>query len=137
MTCTNRDLVEQQSAEFLLRPRTKDFSANLLRVIEGAGNPSELPQQIAELADTLEIYREAFGRDPTAADFENAIGLASTAKNEAFEIATTKMVQGSLEIAASRILAQEASEITGKMKLFEGILCRERAMKSLWNEMNS
>ncbi|KUO51887.1 MAG: hypothetical protein APF78_08050 [Sphingomonadales bacterium BRH_c3] len=128
--------VGSQSAEVLLHQQIKALSANLLHVIGGAGRVSELPRQIMELADTLSGLRQALGREPTEDDFRNAIGVSANA-GDPFDIATIKMVHGSLEIAASRILAQEAAEITGKMRLFEGILCRGRAMKSFLRDLQS
>ncbi len=111
-----------------LRETLRSFTANLLRIMRGAGKPDEVAAQCVDLLDSFERYRAAHRRMPDAAELIDALGLprrrlfrrALSADMRRIFDGEQKVLRGALQVAASQLLGQSAQEAAGESEVREG-----------------
>jgi hypothetical protein len=111
----------------------KELAANLIRVVRGAGKPYEIASQADRVLDAFEAYREVVGHYPPSDEIQNAVSIRfHDHDRESSEIdwAISQIVQGSLQIAASRIVGQSTQEAAGERETLEGVNALERARQA-------
>jgi len=119
------DPAEREKAEALrdLEWETRELAANLLRVIRGAGRPSELPQQIISLGEAiLEVNKTARAWAIWSA-MEETLQSGLPERWEELESSAyrTPIIRGSLQLVASTLLNQHAQQSAGDREIGEGI----------------
>lgn len=127
-----QDRVRSQ-AEYALR----DLTANLIRVTRGAGKPYEIGVQCARIVEVFEAYHDAFGSWPSSDWASSVLDVGEEIDFERFpdevdrHYAEERIIRGSLQIAASRLLRQRTQEAAGDTELHRGL----RAHRKAWDDM--
>jgi hypothetical protein len=120
--------IAAQEARRGLREALRSFTANLLRIMRGAGKPTEVAGQCVDLLEALERYRAACGRIADAAEMMEALELPrrrqfrrhlSVNMRKIFD-GEQKLLRGALQVAASQLLGQSAQEAAGDSEIREG-----------------
>ena len=120
--------VAAQEAKRELRETLRSFAANLLRIMRGAGKPTEVSGQCADLLEAIAGYRAACGRIADAAEIIDALELPcrrqfrrelSANMRKIFE-GEQKVLRGALQVAASQLLSQSDQEAAGESEIREG-----------------
>lgn len=107
---------------------TRELAANLLRVIRGAGNPAQLPQQIINLGEAiLEVHKSARAWAIWSA-MEDTLhsGIPNYWESPESVRYETTIARGSLQLVASKLVHQRAQEAAGGREIDEGIDALER-----------
>jgi hypothetical protein len=102
----------------------REMTANLLRVIRGAGKPYEIGQQAAALVEALVKYRDVTGAWPD--DLSEVLSIERDMDNlEGHQLdradAEQRVISGALQVAASRLIGQTAHASVGSCEMYEGI----------------
>lgn len=119
---------EKAQAERELAWESREFAANLLRVMRGAGRPFDLPQQIINLSESiLEVSKTARAWAVSSA-IEETLQSAVPGGFDAHEHeeCTGMIVSGALQLLASRLVHQRAQEAAGEREMASGIKEQER-----------
>jgi hypothetical protein len=108
-----------------------DLTANLLRVVRGAGKSYAIPRDAIELFGKIRVYTELTNELPHGYDLEQVLSMRRAEDWETLEEeirkwdpvkeAEASIVAGSLQIAASRLLGQHTQERAGCREMLEGI----------------
>ncbi len=115
----------------------RQLTANLLRVISGAGRPQDITCHLRALAEFIESYERAVGRYPRAREISSCLRISydeqfvsqfDNAERTRIHAVETILL-GSLRIAASRLLEQKTQETAAESKLYEGIREMDRAQE--------
>jgi hypothetical protein len=110
-----------------VRSALVDLVANALRVTRGAGKSGDLGQQACEFLQALNEYEEVAGFYPGSWNLDNALSIqrepsAQLSVDELVErAAETVILQGALQVVASRMLGQRTFESKGQNELYDGI----------------
>lgn len=124
--------IDEAYAQDLVDSRLRELAANLIRVVRGAGKPQEVIFQCDKVVKAALEYRESAGHLPTSFSVASALGLEHERIRdyESFEgqlqLATRKMMDGGMQIVASRLLNQMTQERRGDSELYEGFRDLER-----------
>jgi hypothetical protein len=127
--------IAQKQAKWTVETTIRNLTGNLLRVIRGSGQASNLSEQVRAIFESLVQYQAAFGRLPPAEMFEAALaidrdpGQLSDMDNEHRDKveAHEAIVGAALRIAAARILDQKVQATAGEKDLDDGIRSLEEA----------
>lgn len=130
--------IERRRVEELAARATVELAANLLRIVRGAGKPLALIEQCERLVTTFRACDDVQAPDPSQRLHDwLKVGHrlrydSSLPEHEvSFLIATDKMVAGSLQIAASRLLGQLTQEAAGDSQLHDGLRLYEDALAKM------
>lgn len=114
-----------------------ELAANVIRVVRGAGKPHQLLGQCADVVNAAVAYREAAGMLPSPFSLAESIRL----RHEGFEyddhfwlerqISKRLMIDGALQVAASKLLGQHLQIRRGEDEMDRGIRNLERAKEDL------
>jgi hypothetical protein len=120
--------LEKHRARTELAWETREMTANLLRVIRGAGKPHLLPQQIINLGGAiLEIHKEVRAWAIWSAMEDTLQSAAPDRYGEPEHDAHIGTIaRGSLQFLASRLVYQQAQRAAGEREIAEGIRELER-----------
>jgi len=125
------DAQEQANAALI------ELAANIMRIVRGAGKPERLLSQCADVVNAAVEYRDVAGRLPSPA------GLASAIRPErepidyddsywaARQIAYRRIVRGSLQMAASKLLGQRLQIDRGEDEIDAAIADLEHAREEI------
>lgn len=109
------------------------LTANLLRIVRGAGRSYDVLEQANSLLLAAQRYRDAAGVWPSSEQIANALDLASPDFDERwpegesdFVYGKEAMIRGGLQVAASRLLGQRTQETAGGRELMEGFYLIEQ-----------
>jgi hypothetical protein len=98
------------------------LAANLLRIIRGAGQPSDVVDQLTAVLKAIEAHRAAGGllsEDCVAPmlrlDYPERHGLDAERRAESF------IVHAALQVAASRLMDQSFQERAGQIEMRQGV----------------
>lgn len=142
-------------ARLELRWALRRLAANLLRVVRGAGKPSDLGRQIQEVIEVYLDYREATGHFPESQLVSDALAVSKTDSLEDWKAsfpddvddshferwlqdgsfnqarAVDAIVRASLQIAASRLLNQKTQERSAEHSLSQALDEHERSREEM------
>jgi len=107
----------------------RELTANLMRISRGAGKPVEVGIQAEAFVQALGEYQQAFKLGPPVEAVSAALRIQT---DPAFRMkfpgptgerleATDQMMNGALQMAASRLLKQKTHESRGSDQLFAGL----------------
>ncbi len=112
----------------------RDLTANLIRVVRGAGKAYTIPEQTQVLLLALIAYRDAVGTPfpdhklseilAFGQDRVDASNLTDAQVGQS--MALDAIVRGSLQVAASRLIGQGTQERAGDTEMHRGIMEIER-----------
>lgn len=112
----------------------RELTANLLRVVAGAGKPHQVLQDAANFVHAfvdyhphMSFHERVDGASEILAVREEHRGFDDWKSYEAEE----DIIVGALRIAASRLLGQRTQEAAGETKMRDGIRYREEARAEL------
>lgn len=124
-----RSLAREKASHALI-----ELTANLLRVVRGAGRPYTVGQDCAAVIDAFEEYRAVTGLWPNSFEISQAIGFddlpsLETTSSEWYNVQSARnfIVQGALQIVASHLLDQRTQKRAGETELTRGIRAYEEA----------
>ena len=118
---------ETRQAMARVRLALVDLTANLLRVMRGSGKSNYLGAQACEFLQALNAYEEIAGFYPDSWSLENVLSIQRepSARLSADELlkheAEATMLQGALQVVASRLLGQLTFQRRGEKELYDGI----------------
>jgi hypothetical protein len=115
-----------------------DLTANLIRIVRGAGRPHDIREQILRLALAMEAHREAGFGFPVDAMAE-AIRLPDELRQTeglsdrgiGLALARQATVNGALQYTASAILDQPLPLRRGEQQMMDGV----RGFESIWADI--
>lgn len=114
-----------------------ELAANIIRVVRGAGKPEQIVHQCSDVVNAAVEYREAAGRLPSPASLASAIGLKREPIDyddsfwAARQIAYRRIVRGSLQMAASKLLGQHMQIDRGEDEIDAAIQELESAREAI------
>lgn len=123
----------------------RDMTANLLRVVRGAGKPNEIVNQTSELLKALVAYRDTVGHPPPPDELAEILSIERTqdwrsgvaASAPVLAEAEDRAVRGALQIAASRLIEQPRQEQSGAREMRVGIRDIEAALATMRRERDA
>jgi hypothetical protein len=122
----------------------RNMTANLLRIVRGAGKSCEVGGQIEELVQALNGYHKVVGHGPPPEDLSQMLSIDRDeewcGRASPVELLRTEardhIVRGALQITASRLVRQLTHEHKGEDELRDGILQLEEARAEMRREQN-
>lgn len=108
----------------------RDLASNLMRVVRGAGKPHDIFRQAHTLAEAFVRYHEATGLVVAADELSTMLSIEgdpqfadhfSGLERDRLD-AGQCVIQGALQVAASRLLNQKTQETVGQQEMFEGMI---------------
>ena len=133
--------LRRKNAEFELTYPLRALAANLMRIVRGAGDPDQIPDQLVQALKRYEKHVKEAGslpkpkvvrrildpetamiearpwievKDQETVDYLNRTGMAE--RQEAEEL----MRKGTLQMSASMLLGQHTQSIAGEHQMYEG-----------------
>ena len=121
----------------------RDLTANLLRIVRGAGKPYEIVRQADELLQALVAYQKAVGHWPPSHELAEMLSVdrneewRSQLKNSELNrlYAEERIVRGALQKTASRLIGQATQEAAGDSEMYDGLRGLEAARAESRREM--
>lgn len=112
----------------------RDLTANLLRVVRGAGKAYAIPEQTQAVLLALVAYRDAVGTPIPDHELSGILAFGQdridaskfTDAQVCRSVALDTIVRGSLQVAASRLIGQGTQERAGDAEMHRGIMEVER-----------
>ena len=125
---------ERAHAELDARYAARALTANLIRIHRGAGKPYELGRQLTELVKAMQAHWDAAKYWPyneiadelRVEDDRDWMAGAESAEID-IHYAKRSIVDGALQIAASRLLGQRPQEAAGEHEMYQGVNSLVRA----------
>jgi hypothetical protein len=123
---TEADLARGR-AERSIEAALRALTANLIRVTRGAGKPEEINHQIVRLAEATTAYSSAAGVLPAGDTLAGFIRLEDrdmsrwSDEERARSWAERLVVDGALQLTASRLLGQLTQERAGHSEMYRGL----------------
>ena len=120
--------IERQRALRQLDAALRELTANLLRVMRGAGKDYMIAKQAVDLALAAQRYAEVAGVNPTYemgeilhepydVEFRRKLSREQNDRLDAEELA----LRGATQILASRLLSQRPQEASGTNEFYRGV----------------
>lgn len=101
------------------------LTANLLRIVRGAGKGYEVASDAVRLVAAMEGFRTAFGHWPEDDRFSSVLAVRDTDRfyedGQGRHDAIETIVSGSLRLAAARLLGQKLQISAGEREVEEGL----------------
>jgi hypothetical protein len=122
----------QERMDYVLR----DLAANIIRVVRGAGKPDDIVDQCNEVMKAAIEYHDKTRRFVSSQSVAWALHLKPERIRDydSFEgerqLAMRQMIDGSLQVTASRLLGQLTQERRGESELYEGF----RELRAIYDE---
>lgn len=124
---TEADIARERAMQ-RVRNELQEITANLIRVVRGAGRPHEIARQSLALTEALTAYQAAAGMLPLGDDLAAVIqpeepGLHDwRAEDQVRHYARQRVIDGALQVAASRLLGQLTQERAGEREMHDGMV---------------
>ena len=111
-----------------VRQALRDLAANLLRIMRGSGDPHQIVKQAIVFLDEVDRHTRTVGSMPDGDDFANALAIEELAidgappseRRQQRLHALQVILQGALQIAASRLQRQGVNERAGEREVESG-----------------
>jgi len=135
----DKQAVSEEWARLHLVGPIEDLAANILRVIRGAGRPTEIYDLCGELLDAFQDFRAKTGHWPRGDQIAGILNIENAMKHEPTERdrAVNRIARGSLQFLASRMLGQRSQQSAGEYEIYDGIRDleaeRERARNAVYS----
>lgn len=136
--------IGRHHAELRVTSDLIELSANLLRIIRGAGRAYEIRDQLIGVLQAMEEYRSVTGHGvpsdviSKALDFHEPEWVEKLGDLEWQRyMAKRQIIRGALQIAASELLGQRTQVAAGDTQLHEGIRELERVAEEQRKEFFS
>jgi len=104
-----------------------ELTANILRVVRGAGRPYSIGNECAQVAIAFQEYQSVAGQWPSSFEISKAIEFAEDPfrdgiSDEQFnlEVARNLIIRGGLQFVASQMLAQNLQKRAGEREMTTG-----------------
>jgi hypothetical protein len=134
--------IEKNEATKRLTWALRELTANLLRIVRGAGKPYSLGADLQALINAFHEYRETTGHWPFSDDISAALSIdlgdewrrmLKGAELSQF-YACEHIIRGALQQAASRLVEQKTQERMGETEMLDGVRAFEDAHKEMRKE---
>jgi hypothetical protein len=112
---SDADIAKNEAPEDLGWPLRR-LTANLLRIVRGAGAPYELPRQIRAVLGALREYEAAFGHRPSEYEIQQALELRERTVGDDFDIATEQIASGGFGLSPESCSAKSYRQVTVRAK---------------------
>ncbi len=117
----------------------REMTANLLRVVRGAGKPYEIGRQAQALVDEFGKYYAVAGRFPPSEELSRFLDVSrdeeilAQCSEESREraYAEERIFRGVLQVVASRLVDQRTQESAGRDEMSQGIRDLKEARERL------
>lgn len=124
---TDQDIARHH-AQLDVEESLRQLSANLLRVIRGAGRPHEIGKQCEDLTVAWQNYREAAGVWPSgelvaaSLELETPPWVSGLGEHEAAAwYGKRTLTRGVLQMVASELLDQRTQQTAGEHEMYTGL----------------
>ncbi|PJR16786.1 hypothetical protein [Sinorhizobium meliloti] len=113
------------------------LAANVIRVVRGAGKPDDIIFQCNDVVKAAVEYKDKVGRFVSSHSVAGALRLPRERVDDydSFhgqrQLAMREMMDGSLQVVASRLLGQLTQEHRGEREMFEAFRDLERIYQDL------
>jgi hypothetical protein len=104
-----------------LRWPLRRLTANLIRIVRGAGSPDDFAEYLDALVAAYQAYREAFGHWPDGREIQQALAIDKPSGRDDIGDAREMIVKGALRLVAARLLNQNLQAGHGKDDITTGI----------------
>jgi hypothetical protein len=126
-------VISQNSDAEIAKNRARDglrwplrrMTANLMRIVRGAGNPGDLPNQISDVVEAYQAYQAAFCHWPDGVDLQQALALDERGRRDDIEDAHELIVKGALRLVAGRLIGQTVQARHGEKDMTTGMRHRD------------
>lgn len=124
---------QQERVDYALRV----LAANIIRVVRGAGRPDDIIDQCNEVLKGAIEYHEKVGRFVSSDSVAAALRLEREriSDYDSFggqrQLAMRRMIDGSLQVTASRLLGQVTQQRRGENEIFEAY----RELEQLYQDL--
>ena len=117
----------------------RTLTANLISIVRGAGKPLDLNPNVELFAAALAAFEQVAGGHPKAwefadmlrADLEPKVPASATAGDMAEVYAQHDIIQASLQLAAARLLKQEAGAAEAFAELHKALAGLEETKRKI------
>lgn len=116
--------IRRHRAQEVVEEAFERLAANMLRVIRGAGQAHYLAQQCLGVVEACRAYHEAVGHWPPAHEIQAGLGIPRPAYHEDTIVrdnALHRIMSGSLQVIASKMLGQHLQEAAGDREIHDGM----------------
>lgn len=130
---SEHDIQRERARQDIVWP-LKELAANVIRVVRGAGKPHEIASQAGRVVLAFEAYHDVVGHYPPGHEIQDAINIryhSEQWETDDVDWAVDQIIQGSLQVAASRVLAQNTQEAAGERELKDGVRSMEKAQEAI------
>lgn len=115
------------------------LAANLIDIVRGAGRPLELSRDVDAFAVAIGAFEGVVGEPPKAWEYAAMLRVAlepdhpapASEEEMAERYAQHVILQGSLQLAAKRLLGQEAEAATAYVELHKALLGLEETKQRI------
>jgi hypothetical protein len=102
--------------------RVRQLTANLMRIVRGAGSSHDISDQLTSLHDAYDAYQAALGREPAGHEIQQALAPPDERNDrDDFGMAKELIVSGALRLAAGRLLGQDLQARNGENEMMMGV----------------
>ena len=117
----------------------RTVAANLISIVRGAGRPLDLNPNVESFATALAAFEQVAGGHPKAwefaamlrADLEPKVPASATAGDMAEVYAQHDIIQASLQLAAARLLKEEAGAAEAFAELHKALAGLEETKRKI------
>lgn len=126
----DRDLIYE-----MLGSHLRHLTSNLMRVVRGAGRPSDIMSQMASVFEWLKRYEEDCGVPMLVGDLPGLFHVPENLRQRDSDVeglrtkALDDIVNGALQVAASRLVGQSGFERQGEQDILRGIGAYQEAKR--------
>ena len=101
------------------------LTANLMRIVRGAGKGYDVGSEAIRLIDAMKAFQSAYGHWPEDFRFPEALAIEDTDRfyeaGQGRHDAIEQIIKGSLRLAAARLLDQKLQISAGEREIEEGL----------------
>ena len=133
MTRTTNQVAAPCDRELLRRmmgAHLRELTSNLIRVVRGAGRPCDIMNQMASVFECLKGFEEDCDDTVRMGDLPSLFCVERDGDVDDLRArAIDDIVNGALQVAASRLVGQAALERQGEQEVLKGIAGYQEAVK--------
>jgi hypothetical protein len=130
MQNSDAEIAKRRTREELRWP-IRELTANLLRIVRGAGSPDAFADQVGDVVVAYRAYDVAFGHWPEGDEVKQALAAEDTGDWNGYRAAKESLISGALRLVAGRLLYQDLQARHGENEMMSGVsrleeICEER-----------
>jgi hypothetical protein len=104
-----------------LRWPIRQLTANLLRIVRGAGSPDAFADHLGDVVVAFRAYEVAFGHRPGGDEVQQAMAAEETGDWDGYRAAKESLIRGALRLVAGRLLGQDLQAQHGENEMMDGV----------------